>query len=151
MRKEGAWLFFALAQSLPIGYLGDLVSKHWCRASIQLDSDDRDLTSGRKNKTKHSLHRQSKMNKLSRLREDLNLKPLKYKESISSVTFYSKVNIRRKLRPKTSKFSSFVDFEHDFAVDESYSGPSLPDDLSSFNSSDQGDNNFILHLQWTAK
>lgn len=80
------------------------------------------------------------MNKLSRLREDLNLKPLKYKESISSVTFYSKVNIRRKLRPKTSKFSSFVDFEHDFTVDESYSGPSLPDDLSSIETPDQGEN-----------
>jgi hypothetical protein len=58
------------------------------------------------------------MNKLSRLREDLNLKPLKYKESLSSVTFYSKVNIRRKLRPKSSKFSAFVDFDHDFAVDD---------------------------------
>jgi len=56
------------------------------------------------------------MNKLSRLKGDLHLSPLKYKESLSSVTFYSKVNIRRKLRPKSSKFASFVDFEHDFQV-----------------------------------
>jgi hypothetical protein len=56
------------------------------------------------------------MNKLSRLKDDLHLSPLKYKESLSSVTFYGKVNIRRKLRPKSSKFSSFVDFDHDFQV-----------------------------------
>ena len=79
------------------------------------------------------------MNKLSRLREDLNLKPLKYKESLSSVTFYSKVNIRRKLRPKTSKFSTFVDFDHDFSVDDDYVGPALPDDLASLGAPDQGE------------
>ena len=79
------------------------------------------------------------MNKLSRLIEDLNLKPLKYKESLSSVTFYGKVNIRRKLRPKTSKFSTFVDFDHDFSVDDDYVGPTLPEDLPTLGSPDKGE------------
>ena len=68
-----------------------------------------------------------------------NLKPLKYKESLSSVTFYGKVNIRRKLRPKTSKFSTFVDFDHDFSVDEDYVGPTLPEDLPTLGSPDKGE------------
>lgn len=150
MRKEGAWLFFThtLSLSPPFArYLGDLVFKHWCKASIQLGSDDRKINACRtRNQGIEGLFGQDTMNKLSRLREDFNLKPLKYKESISSVTFYSKVNIRRKLRPKTSKFSSFVDFEHDFAVDESYAGPSLPDDLSSIDSSEQGETRFLLKM-----
>ncbi len=46
-----------------------------------------------------------KMNKLTRLKDDLNLKPLKYKESISSVTFYGKVsNFTR----KTNNFLYFL-------------------------------------------
>jgi len=37
-----------------------------------------------------------------------------YKETWSLVAFYGKVNIRRKLRPRSAKFGSFIDFEHDF-------------------------------------
>lgn len=63
-----------------------------------------------------------KMNSLTkRLTADLsslNLKPKSYRESWSTVTFYGKVNIRRKLRPKSAKFGSFIDFEHDFPHDD---------------------------------
>ena len=51
-----------------------------------------------------------------RLTADLgSLKPKSYKESWNSVAFYGKINIRRKLRPKSAKFGSFIDFEHDFS------------------------------------
>ena len=44
----------------------------------------------------------------------LNLKNKSYKESWSTVAFYGKVNIRRKLRPRSAKFGSLIDFDHDF-------------------------------------
>ncbi len=42
------------------------------------------------------------------------------------------------MRPKTSKFSAFVDFDHDFAVDDDYAGPTMPDDISAIDSSEKG-------------
>jgi hypothetical protein len=34
------------------------------------------------------------------------------------------------LRPKSSKFSSFIDFEHDFIAEDDYGGPTLPEQLT---------------------
>ncbi len=52
-----------------------------------------------------------------------------YKETFNFVAFHSKVNIRRKLRPKGSKFANFLDLDHDFpSADtdpENYQGPTL--------------------------
>ena len=52
-----------------------------------------------------------------------------YKETFNFVAFHSKVNIRRKLRPKGSRFANFVDLEHDFPVSDTdpdhYDGPCL--------------------------
>ena len=61
------------------------------------------------------------------------------------------MNIRRKLRPKSSKFSSFVDFEHDFVAEEDYLGPTLPEDLSAKVEGPirtQGNDNLELSRQW---
>ena len=45
------------------------------------------------------------------------LKEKMYKESWSSVAFVSKINIRRKLKPKHSRFGTFIDFKNDFPPD----------------------------------
>ena len=42
----------------------------------------------------------------------------KYKETLSFVTFHSKVNMRRKWRSKTSNFAKFIDLESDFDSSE---------------------------------
>ena len=42
------------------------------------------------------------------------LKDKLYKDSWSNVAFVSKVNLRRKLKPKNTKFGTFVDFKNDF-------------------------------------
>ena len=42
------------------------------------------------------------------------LKEKLYKESWSSVAFVSRINIRRKLKPKNTKFGTFIDFKKDF-------------------------------------
>jgi hypothetical protein len=51
----------------------------------------------------------------------------KYKETFNFVAFHSKVNIRRKLRPKGTKFGNYLDLEHDFSGTEleAYEGPAL--------------------------
>ena len=42
----------------------------------------------------------------------------KYKETLSFVTFHSKVNMRRKWRSKSSAFAKFIDLESDFDSSE---------------------------------
>ena len=51
----------------------------------------------------------------------------KYKESWSSVTFYGKINLRRKLKPKNTAFGSLIDFANDFPADaEDDEGDQVP-------------------------
>lgn len=51
----------------------------------------------------------------------------KYKDTFNFVTFHSKVNLRRKLRSKSSAFAKFIDIEGDFRGSElnAYKGPTL--------------------------
>lgn len=51
---------------------------------------------------------------LQRTAQGFRASPQKYKESWNCVAFYGKVSIRRRLRPKSAKFGSLIDFEHDF-------------------------------------
>ncbi|XP_040575646.1 uncharacterized protein [Lepeophtheirus salmonis] len=59
----------------------------------------------------------------------LHLAKTKCKDSFSSVAFYSKVNLKKKLRSKSAKFSSLIDFDHDLGENpkEPYEGPILYD------------------------
>ena len=45
------------------------------------------------------------------------LKEKLHKESWSNVAFVSKINIRRKLKSKNTKFGTFIDFKKDFPPD----------------------------------
>lgn len=51
----------------------------------------------------------------------------KYKDTFNFVAFHSKVNLRRKLRSKSSAFAKFIDIESDFRGSElnAYKGPTL--------------------------
>ena len=55
------------------------------------------------------------------------LKEKFHKESWSNVAFVSKINIRRKLKPKNTKFGTFIDFKKDFPPDNKEKTiPNLP-------------------------
>ena len=49
----------------------------------------------------------------------------KYRESFNFVAFHSKVNLRRKLRSKSSPFGNFLDIDSDFKDAATDKGPKL--------------------------
>ncbi|QQP56215.1 Serine/threonine-protein phosphatase, partial [Caligus rogercresseyi] len=80
----------------------------------------------------HLIYFNNDMQALSRLTNDipsLNFAKTKCKDSFSSVAFYSKVNLKKKLRSKSAKFSSLIDFDTDLGPkeEEPYEGPVLYD------------------------
>ena len=74
----------------------------------------------------------------------------KYKDTFSFVTFHSKVNLRRKLRSKSSAYANFIDLQSDFNGSElsSYPGPrwdassGMPPDQAWI---DEVQNFFVVH------
>ena len=50
----------------------------------------------------------------------------KCKELCSSVTFYGRLNLRRRLNPKNTAFGSLIDFANDFPLDDNEDGDDLP-------------------------
>ena len=78
------------------------------------------------------------------------LKEKLHKESWSNVAFVSKINIRRKLKSKNTKFGAFIDFQKDFPPSDNKHGeqqvPYLPN-FPEVNEVGQLDETFLNGLQ----
>ena len=78
------------------------------------------------------------------------LKEKLHKESWSNVAFVSKINIRRKLKPKNTKFGAFIDFQKDFPPNDAKHGQQQGSNLPNFpevNEVGQLDETFLNSLQ----